>query len=342
MKVISARNVNEAYAIGLNSISSDTAEVQRHHSRNGPMLEFIHPVTTVYKRPQERVLFDATRDCNPFLHFFESLWMLAGRNDLAFLTQFTKNMANFSDDGVTLNGAYGHRWRRHFRKKSLNSLHEQVDQIADAIYELSTKPESRRVVIQMWDGGNEDQGSKDIPCNTSVMWKLRNGFLDMTVTNRSNDMIWGAYGANAVHFSMLQEYVAGCVGVRVGRYYQVSNSLHAYPELEVTQRCFANPPHYAACPYELDDVQFYPMFSGGADQFDFDADMITFFAKWDAGADPVGGVFSTDFFEHVVTPMWDTFRAFKDKGDAVHEANHILAPDWRKAALEWLARRGFS
>ena len=32
--------------------------------------------------------------------------------------------------------------------------------------------------------------------------------LCMTVCNRSNDMLWGAYGANVVHMSMLQEFVA--------------------------------------------------------------------------------------------------------------------------------------
>ena len=50
----------------------------------------------------------------------------------------------------------------------------------------------------------------------------------MTVTNRSNDMIWGAYGANAVHMSVLLEYMAGMLGYGVGAYYQFSNNLHAY------------------------------------------------------------------------------------------------------------------
>ena len=50
----------------------------------------------------------------------------------------------------------------------------------------------------------------------------------MTVCNRSNDMIWGAYGANAVHMSILMEYVAVAVNAPMGSYYQISDSFHIY------------------------------------------------------------------------------------------------------------------
>lgn len=341
MRVINARNVNEAYALAMNSIC-DGWGVTPQVSRNGPVLEFSEPVTTVYRKPSERVLFDAARDCNPFLHFFESLWMLAGRNDLAFLSQFTKNMVNFSDDGETLNGAYGHRWRHHFRKKSANALHEEVDQLELAVEELKSNPHSRRVVIQMWDG-TENQESKDIPCNTSVMWRLRDGVLDMTVTNRSNDMIWGCYGANAVHFSFLHEYVAASVGVEVGRYYQVSNSLHCYPELDVAKRCLASPPDLSGNDfYNLGWVEPFPLFSGGASQIDFDSDLFMFFLAYDScDSDLHAEHFRTQFFTNVVAPMWETHRTHKARLDAWRESEYICATDWQRAAQEWLQRRGF-
>ena len=41
-------------------------------------------------------------------------------------------------------------------------------------------------------------------------------------------MIWGAYGANAVHMSILLEYMAARIDCAVGTYYQFSNNLHAY------------------------------------------------------------------------------------------------------------------
>jgi hypothetical protein len=94
---------------------------------------------------------------------------------------------------------------------------------------LRKRPDSRRVVLQMWDPVNDlDSPSKDIPCNTNIYFKIRGGELQMTVCNRSNDMIWGAYGANAVHMSVLQEYIAAALGVYIGPYYQVSDSFHVY------------------------------------------------------------------------------------------------------------------
>ena len=81
---------------------------------------------------------------------------------------------------------------------------------------------------------------KDKPCNTHIYFQVRrersfqggknthDDYLDMTVCCRSNDIIMGAYGANAVHLSILQEYIAASVGVYVGRYYQFSNNYHMY------------------------------------------------------------------------------------------------------------------
>ena len=115
MKTIHARNVNEALVLGIQALAESG---KAYPSRNGDMIEYPGPVTTTYLRPTERVLFEPLRDANPFLHFFESLWMLAGRDDVAYLTQFVKRFKEFSDDGKTFNGAYGHRWRSWFQGRT--------------------------------------------------------------------------------------------------------------------------------------------------------------------------------------------------------------------------------
>src|ERR1039457_2230941 len=104
MHVIQARNVNDALASGLEYLADKGVEEQ---SRNGPVIVAPGPVTTVYERPLERVLFSPLRDANPFFATMESLWMLAGHNDVVFPAYFAKNMMNYSDGGVTLHGAYG-------------------------------------------------------------------------------------------------------------------------------------------------------------------------------------------------------------------------------------------
>jgi hypothetical protein len=96
MKVLNVRNVNEALRKGIDLINELGEPID---SRNGPTLEIPCPVATVYHHPWERVLISQTRDANPFFHLMEALWILAGRYDVKFLTEFNKRMADYSDDG---------------------------------------------------------------------------------------------------------------------------------------------------------------------------------------------------------------------------------------------------
>lgn len=244
MLIINVRNVAQALPEGL-------ALLQRYgvseDSRNGPVIVMPCPVTTVYARPQERVLTSAVRDANTAFHLVESLWMLAGRNDAALLNHFVRDFGDrFSEDGV-IHGAYGYRWR----------VALGFDQLDHVVEVLRRDPNSRQAVIQMWDatdyspqevadghliqGCDDLQGNwRDRPCNTHIYLRVRGDWgrgsvidydhrvLDITVCCRSNDIVWGAYGANAVHFSVLQEYLAARIGVGVGTYYQVSNNYHVY------------------------------------------------------------------------------------------------------------------
>ncbi len=224
MQVITARNVNDAYRQGIELFKPIALDAQAEASRAGMVYE-LGPVTTHYLNPQERVLWDAQRDCNPFFHLFESLWMLAGRSDVDWLTQFSKNITDFSDE----HGAYGNRWRNWF----------SFDQIDECVKMLKRDPTTRRCMLTMWspcgdlvaaEGGAFSE--KDVPCNVMIKFETRrNGSLDMFVFNRSNDMIYGAYGANAVHMSFLQEYVANCLNISMGQYWQISANFHVYEKV---------------------------------------------------------------------------------------------------------------
>lgn len=228
MKVIEARNVHEALPKALWLLEQCRIGCA---SRNGPVYKAPCPVSTVYHRPYERVVFWSQRDANPFFHLYESLWMLAGRRDLAPLTRYVSDFGKFSDDGETLHGAYGARWRRYpDADRSLSDTHMTADQLDVIAERLRADPDDRRCVLQMWDA-RFDLGThgKDVPCNTVATFQRRgDGALDLVVFCRSNDILWGAYGANAVHFSMLQEYMALWIGCAVGSYTQISVNWHAY------------------------------------------------------------------------------------------------------------------
>lgn len=341
MHTFIVRNVNEALPVVLNAIK---VQGIRQESRNGPTLEFDGPVATEYRHPTERVLFCAARDHNPFFAFFETLWMLAGRDDLEYLLPFNKNMAQYSDDGRLVRGsAYGKRWKGWFDDVSQDSACNPVpfrfDQLKWAIETLTADPDSRRVVVQMWDAATDPQiSSKDIPCNLCVLFKVREGRLNMTVYNRSNDVIYGAYGSNAVHFSMLQEYVASHLGVQVGVYNQVSDSLHVYTEFDVTKKVWNLDP-LPDDPYDRGEVSPSPMFDRDVPAHLWDVDLKNFME------DPENPIYSHSFFDSVAHPMWMAHLAYRDKSDperftkAKHQISLCCADDWRKACWEWLDRR---
>ncbi len=217
---ISVRNVNEAFELGTIYFEKLAANNMWEPSRAGEYIPCPEPFITKYRQPFERVLWDARRDCNPFFHLFESLWMLAGSNDVAYLTTYNQKMGDFSDNGVTYNGAYGERWRYHFG----------YDQLEECVEMLRRDTNTRRCLMQMWSAEDLRKTSKDLPCNIAIKFEIRNSMLNMQVFNRSNDMILGAYGANAVHMAFLQEYVARCVGIPIGTYWQISGNFHIYKE----------------------------------------------------------------------------------------------------------------
>lgn len=321
MRIIQAYNVSQALAAGIRNILTEGIPEQ---SRNGAVLVAPNPVTTIYHNPVQRVLFSPTRDANPFFHLMESLWMLAGRNDVAFPLYFNSRFGAFSDDGETFHGAYGHRWINHFG----------FDQL-DTIVEILTKdPNSRRAVLSMWDARADldpDAGA-DVPCNTQAYFDLRGGVLNMTVVNRSNDAIWGAYGANAVHFSVLLEVLAARLGVPVGQYRQMSNNLHIYTDVFSIDKLNAIEGEAG-----LASVAGYPQ---TLPMVDLD------WAEWRAELlrfmdDPENFDNSPSrFFQDVARPVFQAWHERKTKkGDGLYWAHSIAAQDWGRACIEWIRRR---
>lgn len=318
------RNVNQAVTEGIWKLKTMGV---RESSRNGEVIVFPEPVTTLYERPAERVLFWPERDANPVFHLMESIWMLAGRDDLAFVEYFNSRMRNFSDNGQRLNGAYGHRWRKRF----------SCDQLVALIKHLKSDPTSRRAVLTMWGPVQNLQNleSKDVCCNTQTYFEIREGHLNMTVLCRSNDLIWGAYGANAVHFSFLQEFMASALDVPLGVYRQFSHNLHLYTELYDFKKYLDMPPDYTCWDGYLQGIQPRSIMDSD-DWGGFLRDCERFCA---APFDPPRG-YRHSFFPEVAYPMAMVTKTRKEKtGDGYFWANNIKADDWQVATVEWILRR---
>lgn len=325
--VIKARNVNEAFSNGFFYLR---AAGLPEDSRNGKVIVAPGPVITEYLRPVERVLWDERRLANPFFHLAECAWMLAGGAHVEWIAQFNTRMYEYADQGV-INGAYGARWRYWFNG---------MDQIRAIYKELAARPNSRRAVIAMWDPGNDNAQFNDVPCNTTMYFDCREGRLNMTVCCRSNDILWGAYGANAVHMSFLQQLLAEALDVPVGIYRQFSNNFHAYTE--TADQFLASPPLYDELedPYVTDPVKCRPMRIlnqhgwGGMEEFLYDCAALV-------NGDRVETL-NTFYAREVMFPMFMYYAERKWKvGDLDNSRiNQMVDCDWKQAALTWIELKG--
>lgn len=165
----------------------------------------------------ERTILLAGRGWNPAFALVEAAWVISGRKDVKTLAEFIGNFGLYSDDGQTLQGAYGNRLRHFFGR----------DQIELAIEELTKHPSSRRTVLSLYGPSDLGLDSKDIPCNTQIALRRVGGRLELTVFNRSNDL-WLGVPYNWFVFRVLQHMIADRLGIPCGIQRHVSSCLHLY------------------------------------------------------------------------------------------------------------------
>lgn len=320
MNEVRVSNVNQALQEGFWHLKVSGIQEQ---SRNGPVCVAPDPLVTTYMRPTERVLFCPKRDANHTFHLMEAIWMLAGENNVEWLLQFNSKFDQYAEPDGSMHGAYGHRWRRHFGG----------DQIINVIDKLQADPHTRQAVIAMWSPEDDLVGDwKDRPCNTHIYFDMRNNMLNMTVCCRSNDALWGAYGSNVVHFSMLQELIASAVGCDVGVYRQFSNNFHAYTSVPLASEFINSPP--TADSYDLyatGVAHTFPMLADGETYDQFLSDCATMVNG--------GHGFYTRFMHEVAHPMMQIYLSRKWGTSYQKHIESMAKCDWYHGLMIWISNR---
>jgi thymidylate synthase len=230
------RNISFATAESFEAVLRDGTDVI---VRGKPTKELRNRVTTILS-PRERCVFLPGRNNNVFAQVAETMWVIGGRNDVAWLARYLPRAPEFSDDGgATWRGAYGPR---------LRSWAGDVDQIGEWRRLLLADTNSRRVVGVLFDPSRDFIDAKDIPCNNWLSWIIRDGKLHLNVAIRSNDAMWGFSGVNAFEWSVLHEMLAFWVGAEVGDVTYFATSYHLYEDYyptaaNVVQRFFSVTPY---------------------------------------------------------------------------------------------------
>lgn len=169
--------------------------------------------------PRCRLIGPASgRLINPAFAVAEALWILSG-SDGSWIFGYNRALHQYADRG-TLQGAYGPRIRR---------WAGVIDQLDHVRRTLETDPASRQGVVQIYDPVRDTRGHRDVPCTLNYRFYVRDGRLDMHTTMRSQD-VWLGLPYDLFTVTVIQELMAGWLGVAVGVLRHTVDSLHLYKQ----------------------------------------------------------------------------------------------------------------
>ncbi|MEO3974880.1 thymidylate synthase [Streptomyces sp. CAU 1734] len=171
------------------------------------------------REPDQRVPLIPARRLNIAFNFAESLWYLAGRDDLDFIAHYAPGIRKYSADGRRLTGtAYG---RALFGG-------EGPGQWRTVVEELRRDPDSKRAVLQIFRGEElAVPANPDVSCTLGLQFLLREGALHTVGFMRANDAYRGM-SSDVFSFTFLQEVMARELGARLGEYHHAVGSVHVY------------------------------------------------------------------------------------------------------------------
>ncbi|KYC42194.1 thymidylate synthase [Scytonema hofmannii PCC 7110] len=147
--------------------------------------------------------------------------------DPSFVQEYVSQILDDAPQQEGIKYTYGQRLRSHFGR----------DQIQFCIDKLVNDINSARVVMSLWDVGNDANDSP--PCLNHIWVRVVDNELSLTATFRSNDM-FSAWCANAMGLRALQMHCldeinkrSGC-DLELGPLVTISQSAHIYDD------CFEN------------------------------------------------------------------------------------------------------
>lgn len=157
------------------------------------------------------IISNPLRKINKGFAAAEMMWILEGRDDVAYLDPYNSKIKAYSDDGVKFFGAYGPKFKG------------QMDYVISTLME---DPWSRQAVINIWR--ENPPKTKDVPCTIMFQFIRRPvDRLNLVVYMRSQDC-WLGLPYDLHNFTCFQIIVANLLGIKPGKFDLIQGSLHAY------------------------------------------------------------------------------------------------------------------
>ena len=206
--MITGRTFAEVYDRLLFGLLEEGKEV----SPRGMLTKELMQETFCIEDPNSSLIYIPGRNFSLVHAIHESLLIFCDDNHVKVAGYFNKNIAQFSDDGITLHGSYGHRI---------------ATRMQGVLGKLKEDHDTRQALLTIHRVDDSIVKTKDPPCTITLQFTIRDEKLNMHVYMRSNDIVWGT-PYDVFVFTTIQKVFAYTLGIPVGKYYHTATSLHMY------------------------------------------------------------------------------------------------------------------
>ena len=152
----------------------------------------------------------------------ELLWFLMGATNIGYLNDKGVSIWDeWADENGDLGPVYGSQWR-----SWPNGNGGTVDQIANVIQQIRTKPESRRLIVSAWNPAEIDAMALP-PCHCLFQFFVSGGKLSCQLYQRSADIFLGV-PFNIASYALLTMMAAQVTGLKPGEFIHTLGDAHLY------------------------------------------------------------------------------------------------------------------
>lgn len=157
---------------------------------------------------------------------YELLWFLKGDTNVKYLQDNGVRIWNeWADEKGDLGPVYGAQWRS-WRAVDEDGRVRTVDQIAQAIEMLKTKPYDRGIIVNSWNVGELDKMALR-PCHCLFQFYVADGKLSCQLYQRSADYFLGV-PFNIASYALLTVMMAQVTGYEPGEFVHTFGDVHIY------------------------------------------------------------------------------------------------------------------
>jgi thymidylate synthase len=157
---------------------------------------------------------------------YELLWFLRGDTNVRWLQQHGVTIWDeWADGNGELGPVYGSQWRS-WPAPTPDAPDRTIDQIAQVLHSIRTRPDSRRHIVTAWNPAEID-AMKLPPCHALFQFYVAQGELSCQLYQRSADIFLGV-PFNVASYALLTMMVAQVCDLRPREFVHTFGDAHLY------------------------------------------------------------------------------------------------------------------